>query len=170
MPFSCARLGREPSDDVFNLSSFDGSDGLFPSESIDVWITLLPPFSVANTALLEFGEPVVNTSYSLVSLLFYKSPRDYFEIVTHTFWPWLSSVRDVFEYFVLEDRFRFVLFVFDESYRDFLLCLLVLISISVLELLDVLLSRFAEGDFCDRLMPTWFRRLWECLHVLRFLD
>ena len=75
------------------------------------------------------------------------------------------------EYFVLVDRFRFALFVFAESYRDFLLllCLLVLISISVLELLDVLLSRFAEGDLCERLKPTWFSKLWECLHVLGIL-
>ena len=145
IPFSCTRLGREPSDDVFNLCSFDGSDGRLPSDSIDVWMTLLPPFSGANTALLEFGEPVVKTSYSLVSC-FYKSPRDYFEIVTFTFGCQLSSVRDVLEYFVFVDRFRFVLFVFAESYRDFFSVLLVLVSISVLKLVD--------GDFNYRLIPT----------------
>ena len=85
MPFSWARLGREPSEEVFSLWSFDGWDGRQPSESIDVWIILLPTFIVANTTLLEFGEPVVKTSYSLV-ICFYKSTRDYFEIFTFPFW------------------------------------------------------------------------------------
>ena len=44
------------------------------------------------------------------------------------------------------DRFRFVLFVFAESYRDFFSVLLVLVSISVLKLVD--------GDFNYRLIPT----------------
>ena len=159
-------LGFVLSWDGLGLWSFTCYIDWHPSDSSDVWIILLPTFIGAKTTLLEFGDPVVNTSYSLASG-FWRSARDCLEMLPHVFCCWLSSVRDVFEYLVLDDRLRFVLLVFAESYRDFFVSLLPLESISVLKLED-LLSRIADGDFWERLWPTWFKRLCECLLLFKF--